>query len=198
MTKQVRCCENCGNWKCANSVVAYYWDECVDTNFEAHWMPKEEAERDYRLLHKQGGSKEKMKTFRCQNCGVYCYSAADQKTCARCQGKLKEVSMTEKKDAPDILEDDHDAKIQLQYIAEPKKNQIPEEILRELARMSRRFYELYRNFGFTSFDSYGNVHLSGEAFLATFQEYKSEARDSAAYPEELSAIFDGAKFFCIR
>ena len=106
--------------------------------------------------------------------------------------------MTEKKDAPDILEDDHDAKIQLQYIAEPKKNQIPEEILRELARMSRRFYELYRNFGFTSFDSYGNVHLSGEAFLATFQEYKSEARDSAAYPEELSAIFDGAKFFCIR
>lgn len=139
-----------------------------------------------------------MKTYRCQKCGVYCYSAADQKTCARCQGKLKEEAMINIIKASDVLGDDHDAKIQLQYIEEPKKNQIPEEILRELARMSRRFYELYRNFGFTSFDSYGNVHLSGEAFLATFQEYKSEARDSAAYPEELSAIFDGAKFFCIR
>ena len=139
-----------------------------------------------------------MKKYICQSCGKDWYSAADRRVCLDCRGELKEVSMTEKKDAPDILEDDHDAKIQLQYIAEPKKNQIPEEILRELARMSRRFYELYRNFGFTSFDSYGNVHLSGEAFLATFQEYKSEARDSAAYPEELSAIFDGAKFFCIR
>ena len=37
-----RGCENCGNTRCANSVVAYNWDECVRTNFEKHWKPKEE------------------------------------------------------------------------------------------------------------------------------------------------------------
>jgi len=42
MTEQKRCCENCGNLRCANSLVAFWWDECVDTDFEAHWMPKEE------------------------------------------------------------------------------------------------------------------------------------------------------------
>ena len=35
-----RSCENCGNLRCANSVVAYWWDECVDSNFEKHWMPQ--------------------------------------------------------------------------------------------------------------------------------------------------------------
>ena len=35
-----RCCENCGNLRCANSIVAYWWNECVDTDFEAHWIPK--------------------------------------------------------------------------------------------------------------------------------------------------------------
>ena len=35
-----RTCENCGNTRCANSIVAFYWDECVDSNFEKHWTPR--------------------------------------------------------------------------------------------------------------------------------------------------------------
>lgn len=43
MAEQKRSCENCGNLQCANSVVAYWWDECVESNFEKHWMPKEDT-----------------------------------------------------------------------------------------------------------------------------------------------------------
>ena len=39
MSELKRCCENCGNIRCASSVVAYWWDECVESNFENHWMP---------------------------------------------------------------------------------------------------------------------------------------------------------------
>lgn len=28
-----RCCENCGRTACANSIVAYLWDYCVEDNF---------------------------------------------------------------------------------------------------------------------------------------------------------------------
>jgi hypothetical protein len=38
---KLRCCENCGNKSCSESVVAFNWDECVESNFEKHWMPKE-------------------------------------------------------------------------------------------------------------------------------------------------------------
>lgn len=50
MREGERSCENCGNTRCANSVVAYHWDECVDSNFTKHWTPKPkegaEHERD--------------------------------------------------------------------------------------------------------------------------------------------------------
>ena len=42
MDEQKRSCENCGNTRCANSAVAYNWDECVDSNFTKHWTPKPE------------------------------------------------------------------------------------------------------------------------------------------------------------
>ena len=38
--------ENCGDTRCANSAVAYNWDECIDSNFTKHWMPKEEARHE--------------------------------------------------------------------------------------------------------------------------------------------------------
>ena len=44
MTKK-RCCENCGNLRCANSMVAFWWDECVKTDFTQHWMPKREEKQ---------------------------------------------------------------------------------------------------------------------------------------------------------
>lgn len=37
-----RCCDNCGNLRCARSIVAYWWDECVDSDFTKHWRPKED------------------------------------------------------------------------------------------------------------------------------------------------------------
>jgi len=44
MAELTRSCENCGNTRCANSFVAFWWDECVKTNFESHWMPKQEKQ----------------------------------------------------------------------------------------------------------------------------------------------------------
>lgn len=44
MREGERSCENCGNTRCANSIVAFYWDRCVDSNFEKYWMPKKEGE----------------------------------------------------------------------------------------------------------------------------------------------------------
>lgn len=38
-----RSCENCGNARCANSLVAFFWDECVQSKFQKHWRPKQEA-----------------------------------------------------------------------------------------------------------------------------------------------------------
>lgn len=38
-TEPTRGCENCGNYRCANSIVAYWWDECVKSDFTKHWMP---------------------------------------------------------------------------------------------------------------------------------------------------------------
>jgi hypothetical protein len=46
MAELKRSCENCGNARCANSFVAYWWDECVKTNFESHWMPMPEPPRE--------------------------------------------------------------------------------------------------------------------------------------------------------
>ena len=45
-----------------------------------------------------------MKKFICKNCKAACYSAADQRVCPDCKGELKEVSMTEEKEAPEAVE----------------------------------------------------------------------------------------------
>jgi hypothetical protein len=39
-------CENCGNIQCANSPIAYHWDECVDTNFTKHWIPRTQPPKE--------------------------------------------------------------------------------------------------------------------------------------------------------
>jgi len=51
MSELKKCCENCGNIRCASSVVAYWWDECVESNFENHWMPLPEPPKDKREAH---------------------------------------------------------------------------------------------------------------------------------------------------
>lgn len=42
--EEKRCCENCGRLSCANSMVAYLWNLCVEDGFTKYWMPKEKAE----------------------------------------------------------------------------------------------------------------------------------------------------------
>ncbi len=33
-------CENCGNERCKNMIVAVLYDECVESNYEKYWKPK--------------------------------------------------------------------------------------------------------------------------------------------------------------
>ena len=57
MNEQKRSCENCGNTRCANSIVAFWWDECVKSDFEKHWTPKKQKEKqglDFNKVCKQG------------------------------------------------------------------------------------------------------------------------------------------------
>ena len=102
--------------------------------------------------------------------------------------------------APDALEDNHDAteKIQLQYIAEPKKNQIPEEILRELAAMHKRFQELYRKYRLCGINDSAGVHITDRAFLDTFTDFETFDFKHPCYTEQLETTAYGVKFFCIR
>lgn len=51
---------------------------------------EEEAERDYRPLHKQGGSKKNMKKYICQTCEKAWYSAAELRICPECHEELRE------------------------------------------------------------------------------------------------------------
>lgn len=45
MAEIKRSCENCGNQRCANSVVAYNYDECIRTDCQKHWKPKQDEEQ---------------------------------------------------------------------------------------------------------------------------------------------------------
>lgn len=44
MEQEKRGCENCGNDACAQSMIAFNWDECVESNFTKHWKPQNESE----------------------------------------------------------------------------------------------------------------------------------------------------------
>lgn len=39
MSEDKRSCENCGNIRCRNSIIAFWWDECVESDFTKHWIP---------------------------------------------------------------------------------------------------------------------------------------------------------------
>lgn len=32
-------CENCGNTRCKNMIVAALYDECLESNYEKYWKP---------------------------------------------------------------------------------------------------------------------------------------------------------------
>jgi hypothetical protein len=79
-----------------------------------------------------------------------------------------------------------------------KENQIPDEILRELAAMQKRFRELYSEYKLCGIGDSAGVHLTSEAFLDTFADYETSAVNYKDYSEELTATMHGVTFFCIR
>jgi hypothetical protein len=140
-----------------------------------------------------------MKKYICQSCGKVWYSAADREICSECQGKLKEENMPNKK-APDVMGDNHSAveNNQLQDSTETPKNQIPDEILVELATMHKRFRELYGQYRLCGIGDPAGVHLASEAFLDTFADYNTSDFNHPDYTEKLTTTAYGVTFFCIR
>lgn len=46
MSEEKRCCENCGNQICADSIIAIYYDDCVRSNYTRNWRPVRKKEAD--------------------------------------------------------------------------------------------------------------------------------------------------------
>ena len=78
------------------------------------------------------------------------------------------------------------------------ENSISESQLKEFISIRKRFLPLYSKTGLISIEGHDGIHLTDETFLATFPEYETGVRDCDGYLEELSATFDGVRFFCIR
>ena len=79
-----------------------------------------------------------------------------------------------------------------------KPNQVPVEILRELAAMRKRYLEIYRNgYRVCGIDSSSGVHLAEVAFLDTFDEYTIIPQDDERYPAKLVAELDGEQYFTL-
>ena len=60
MSEEKRCCENCGNTICADSIIAIFWDDCVRSNFTRNWRPvrKEETDNDGSRKRENQGSQD--------------------------------------------------------------------------------------------------------------------------------------------
>ena len=78
------------------------------------------------------------------------------------------------------------------------QNSISESQLKEFISIRKQFWPLYIKTGIISIEGHDGIHLREEEFLATFPEYETKVRECNTYPEELSATFDGVRFFCIR
>lgn len=87
---------------------------------------------------------------------------------------------------------------QLQDSTETLKNQIPDEILAELATMQKRFQELYGQYRLCGIGDPAGVHLASEAFLDTFADYNTSDFNHPDYTEILTTTAYGVTFFCIR
>lgn len=87
---------------------------------------------------------------------------------------------------------------QLQDSTETAKNQIPDEILAELATMQKRFQELYGQYRLCGIGDLAGVHLTSAAFLDTFADYNTSDFNHHDFTEKLETTAYGVKFFCIR
>jgi hypothetical protein len=76
-------------------------------------------------------------------------------------------------------------------------NKIQAETLLEAIDIRKRFFEIYNTTGVISIDSSFGIHLTKEHFLDTFSEYEVRDRCDSRFVFELTADFNGEKFFCI-
>jgi hypothetical protein len=72
------------------------------------------------------------------------------------------------------------------------------ETLQCWADMRAEFFEEYQHSGLISVESMFGIHLTEESFLATFDHYKTTVLKHSEYPEQLDAMFNKARFFCVR
>ena len=77
------------------------------------------------------------------------------------------------------------------------ENKIQYKTLSEAIDIRKRFFEIYGLTGIISTDSSHGIHLNEESFLDTFSEYEVIKRDRLVFDFELTAEFNGEKFFCI-
>lgn len=88
---------------------------------------------------------------------------------------------------------------QLKDTIKVRENQVPKEILHELAAMHKRFRELYETYpAVVGVDGSGGVHLTSEGFTEHFEKYNIRDRCDGKYKEELYTTFDSVRFFCIQ
>lgn len=106
--------------------------------------------------------------------------------------------MAEKKDAPDAVSQGAKELDQVQDNTKAKENQIPDEILLELAAMHKRFRELYSEYKLCGVDDSEGVHITSDAFIETFKDYEISDFNHANYIEKLKTTAHGVGFFCIR
>lgn len=66
------------------------------------------------------------------------------------------------------------------------------------AGLRAEFLEEYGNTGLISIESMFGIHLTEESFLATFDHYKTTVLKHSEYPEQLDAMFNKSRFFCVR
>ncbi len=104
------------------------------------------------------------------------------------------------KKAPEAVESCQGARKldQVQDNTKPKENQIPDEILRELAAMQKRFRELYSKYKLCGVGGSEGVHITSDAFIETFKDYEISDFNHANYIEKLKTTAHGVGFFCIR
>lgn len=59
-------CENCGNQKCKNMMVAVLYDACLKSDYERFWQPQTNADRIRAM------SDEELARFIARQAGRYC------------------------------------------------------------------------------------------------------------------------------
>jgi len=75
---------------------------------------------------------------------------------------------------------------------------ISAETLQCWADMRTEFFKEYGNRKLISVESSFGIHLTEESFLATFDHYKTTVLKHSEYPEQLDAMLNKARFFCVR